>query len=87
MDGRPVSLKGEKYDKNGLTAATHSSFPLGCKVRVTNLRNRKSVVLRVTDRMNPRSKAIIDVSHRAADQLGMIHSGHAQVRVEFVSRS
>ena len=87
MDGRTVSLKGEKYDKNGLTAATHNNFPLGSRIKVTNLRNRKSVELRVTDRMNPRSKAIIDVSHKAADQLGMIHSGHAQVRIELISRS
>ncbi len=87
MDGRTVSLKGEKYDKNGMTAATHSNFPLGSRIRVTNLRNRKSVELRVTDRMNPRSRSVVDVSRRAAEQLGMIHSGHAQVRVEMISRS
>jgi len=57
MDGHSVSLKGEKYDKSGLTAS-HKSYPLGSSVRVTNIANNESVVVKINDRMNPRSKAV-----------------------------
>jgi rare lipoprotein A len=85
MNGRNVAMKGEKYDRNRLTAATHGTFPLGSTVRVTNLTNRKSVVVRVNDRMNPRSKQTIDLSRKAAETLGMIRAGRARVRIEMVS--
>jgi rare lipoprotein A len=84
MDGKGVSLRGEKYDKGALTAA-HKSYPLGSKVRVTNLRNKKSVTVKINDRMNPRSKAVIDLSRKAAEDIGMIRSGHAKVRLQLVS--
>jgi rare lipoprotein A len=84
MDGHGVSLRGEKYDKSALTAA-HKSYPLGSMVKVTNLRNKKSVTVKINDRMNPRSKAVIDLSRKAADDLGMIRSGHAQVKLQLVS--
>jgi rare lipoprotein A len=85
MNGRNVAMKGEKYDRNALTAATHGTFPLGSTVRVTNLTNRKSVIVKVNDRMSPRSKQTIDLSRRAAETLGMIRAGHARVRIEMVS--
>jgi rare lipoprotein A len=84
MDGRGVSLRGEKYDKNALTAA-HKRYPLGSTVNVTNLRNRKSVTVKINDRMNPRSKAVIDVSRKVAEDLDMIRSGHAKVRLQLIS--
>lgn len=84
MDGRPVSLKGEKYDKNALTAATHKGFLLGSRVKVTNLANHKSVIVIVNDRMNPKSHAVIDLSRKAAAELDMIDSGHTKVRVESI---
>jgi len=84
MEGTGVSLRGEKYDKNALTAA-HKRYPLGSRVKVTNLRNRKSVTVRINDRMNPRSKAVIDLSRKAAEDLDMIRSGHARVRLQLVS--
>ena len=84
MDRHSVSLKGEKYDKSGLTAA-HKSYPLGSSVRVTNIANNKSVVVKINDRMNPRSKAVIDLSRKAAEDLDMIRGGHAKVRLELVS--
>jgi rare lipoprotein A len=85
MNGRNVAQKGEKYDSNALTAATHGTFPLGSTVRVTNLRNHKSVIVKVNDRMNPKSKPVIDLSRKAAETIGMIQAGHTRVRVEMVS--
>jgi len=84
MNGKAVSLKGETYDKNALTAATHKGFPLGSKVRVTNLSNNKSVTVKVNDRMNPRSKAVIDLSRKAAEEIDIVHSGHAKVKIELI---
>ena len=84
MDGKAVSLKGETYDKNALTAATHKGYPLGSKVRVTNLSNNKSVTVKVNDRMNSKSKAVIDLSRKAAEEIDMIHSGHAKVKIELI---
>lgn len=84
MDGRRVSLKGEKYDKNALTAATHSRYPLGSMVKVTNLANNKSVTVKINDRMNPKSKAIIDLSRKAAEEIDMVRNGHTKVSLELV---
>jgi peptidoglycan lytic transglycosylase len=85
MNGRNVALKGEKYDSGDLTAATHSVFPLGSKVRVTNLKNHKSVEVRVNDRMNPKSKMTIDLSRKAAETIDIIQAGHARVRIELIT--
>jgi rare lipoprotein A (peptidoglycan hydrolase) len=86
MNGRVVALKGERYDSGALTAATHTTFPLGSTVRVTNLKNHKSVVVRVNDRMNPRSKSTIDLSRKAAETIDIIQAGHARVSIELVGR-
>jgi rare lipoprotein A len=81
--GRPLT-SGEKYDKNALTAA-HRTLPLGTRVKVTNLKNNKSVVVRVNDRgPHGPKKEIIDVSGRAAQDLGMIKDGRAKVKLEVV---
>lgn len=82
MEGTGVSLKGEKYDKTALTAATHQGFPLGSMVRVTNLANNKSVTVKVNDRMNPKSKAVIDLSRKAAEEIDLVKRGHAKVKIE-----
>ena len=84
MDGKGLSRKGETYDKHALTAATHKQYQLGSMLRVTNISNNKSVTVRVNDRMNPRSKAVIDLSRKAAEEIGMIESGHAKVRLELL---
>ncbi len=79
------TANGELYDKNKLTAA-HRTLPFGTILRVTNLRNRRSLELRINDRgpFNNR-KRIIDISRKAAEKLGMIQAGVARVRVEIVS--
>jgi rare lipoprotein A len=84
MDGKGLSQKGETYDKHALTAATHKRYPLGSMLRVTNISTNKSVTVRVNDRMNPKSKAVIDLSRKAAEEIGMIESGHAKVRLELL---
>ena len=75
---------GEKYDKNALTAA-HRTLPLGTMVKVTNLKNNKSVVVRINDRgpHGPKTE-IIDISGRAAQELDMIKDGRAKVKLEVV---
>lgn len=80
--GRRTS-SGETFDMNGLTAA-HRSLPLGSTIRVTNLTNGRSVVLRVNDRGPFVGGRIIDVSHRAARELNFVQAGVARVRVETV---
>lgn len=70
---------GEKFDMNDLTCA-HRSLPLGSWVRVTNLRNHKSVVVRVNDRGPMSDGRIIDLSYAAALAVGM--DGIAKVRLE-----
>ena len=65
----------------GLTAA-HRTLPFGTLVRVTNLRNGRSVVVRITDRGPFGRGRIIDVSRPAARELGMIGSGIAKVRLD-----
>lgn len=76
---------GERYRPEGLTAA-HRSLPFGTRVRVTNTRNGRSVVVRINDRGPFIRGRIIDVSAGAARRLRMISSGVAPVRVEVISR-
>jgi len=84
FQGHPVA-SGEKYDKDALTAA-HKTLPFGTMVKVTNLRNNKSVVVRVNDRgPHGGSKAkIIEITSRAAQEIEMIKEGKAQVQIEVV---
>ena len=80
--GRKTS-NGETYDMEQLTAA-HLKFPFNTVVRVTNLANSLSVEVRINDR-GPFSKdRILDLSHAAARQIGMIGEGTAMVRLEVV---
>ncbi|MDQ6653954.1 MAG: septal ring lytic transglycosylase RlpA family protein [Acidobacteriota bacterium] len=87
MNGKSLAAKGEKYDSSALTAATHGGFPLGSTVKVTNLSNQKSVLVKVNDRMNPKSKSVIDLSRKAAEEIDLIHAGHARVKVELTGKS
>ena len=74
------TASGEVFDKNGLTAA-HKKLPFGTKVKVTNVENGKSVVVTVNDRMAANNPAVIDVTHRAAEELDFAKSGKAKVKV------
>ena len=70
----------------GHLTAAHRTLPFGSKIRVTNLRNHRSVVVTVNDRGPFVRGRIVDVSTGAAGVLGMKSSGVAPVRVELVSR-
>lgn len=78
--GRKTS-NGETFDKNGLTAA-HKTLPIPSVIRVTNLKNGRSLKLRVTDRGPFKKGRIVDVSMRAAQLLGFYRDGLTKVRVE-----
>ena len=77
---------GEIFDSNALTAA-HRTLPMPVNVRVTNLENGRSLVVRVNDRGPFARGRIIDVSKHAAELLGFYGTGTAKVRVTYVSRA
>jgi len=78
-----TTTSGDVYDKNGLTAA-HNTLPLGTRLRVTNIKNHRSVVVKVNDRMDKSNKRLIDLSKRAAKELGFIHAGLTKVKIEIL---
>lgn len=75
------TASGERFDQNALTAA-HRSLPFDTRVRVTNVRNGKSVVVRINDRGPFVRKRIIDLSKAAFTAIASQHSGVIQVRLE-----
>jgi rare lipoprotein A len=77
------TANGEIYDMYDLTAA-HRSLPFGTKLRVTNLDNQRSVVVRVNDRGPFKMERIIDLSLGAATQLQMMGVGVARVRLDVI---
>ena len=79
------TANGEIFDSNAFTAA-HPSLPFGTKVRVTNLRNGLSVIVRINDRGPFVKGRIIDVSAAAARVLGMVNSGTASVQLDILGR-
>ncbi|WP_152220054.1 septal ring lytic transglycosylase RlpA family protein [Pseudomonas sp. SCB32] len=76
-----ATANGEQYDLYGMTAA-HKTLPLPSYVRVTNLDNGKSVIVRVNDRGPFYSDRVIDLSFAAAKKLGYAETGTARVKVE-----
>ncbi len=79
------TANGEPYNQN-LPSAAHRTLPMPSMVRVTNLGNGRTTVVRVNDRGPFASGRIIDLSKAAAEQLDMIQAGVAQVRVEILER-
>jgi rare lipoprotein A len=77
---------GEIYDMLGMTAA-HPTLPLPSYVRVTNVRNGRSVIVRVNDRGPFKSDRIIDLSYAAAAKLGIAAAGTGEVEVERITMS
>jgi rare lipoprotein A len=78
-----ITAGGEKFDSNALTAA-HRKYPMGTKLKVTNLDNDKSVVVKVNDRGPFVKGRELSVTRRAAQELGFIKQGTAKVRIEQV---
>jgi len=79
---RPTA-SGELFNANALTMA-HPTLPFGTKVKVTNLRNGRSVVVRVNDRGPFVGHRIADLSRAAAETLGMMKRGVARARIEIL---
>lgn len=83
FDGKPTA-SGEKYDMHAMTAA-HKTLPFNTMVRVTNVENNRSVIVRINDRGPFKGDRIIDVSYSAAKQLGLILNGTARVVLDIIS--
>lgn len=77
------TASGEKFDKNELTAA-HPTLPFGTKLRVTNVSTGRSVTVRVNDRGPYVHGRVVDLSYSAADALGMVDKGLANVKLDVV---
>ena len=80
-----LTANGERYNQNGLTAA-HKTLPFGTQVRVTNLRNGRSVIVRINDRGPFVGGRVIDLSKGAASVIGLVSSGVAPVQLEILGR-
>lgn len=79
------TANGERFRPGTLTAA-HPYLPFGTKVRVTNLWNGRSAVVRINDRGPFHGGRLIDLAHGAADVLGLISSGTAKVKLEVLEK-
>ncbi len=75
------TANGETYNMYGISAA-HISYPFGTIVKVTNLSNGKSVILKINDRKPDTNGRDIDLSYGAAEKLDMLQSGIAKVRID-----
>ncbi|CAA6824005.1 MAG: Rare lipoprotein A precursor [uncultured Sulfurovum sp.] len=75
------TANGEKYNMYAYTAA-HKTLPFGTMVKVTNLRNKRSLVVRINDRGPYVKGRIIDLSYLAAKKLGYVNKGVAKLKVK-----
>ena len=78
-----LTSSGEAFDKRALTAA-HKTLPLGTKVRVTNLANGRTTIVRINDRGPFKAGRVIDLSEAAAEQIAMTSAGIVRVAIEVV---
>ena len=77
------TASGERYDKHELTAA-HKSLPFGTKVKVTNIRNGKSVVVEINDRGPYAKSRVLDLSQAAFSEIGHTNTGVMKVEYEII---
>ncbi|MBL0146537.1 MAG: septal ring lytic transglycosylase RlpA family protein [Chitinophagaceae bacterium] len=84
FNGRKTA-NGEIFSQNKLTAACNV-LPLGTWIKVTNLRNGKSVIVKTNDRLHPKMKRIVDLTRLAASKLDYISSGLTRVKVEVLGK-
>lgn len=78
------TASGDIFSQEKLTCA-HNTYPLGSKVRVTNLKNGKTVVLKVNDRLHHRNPRLVDLTRAGAAKLGFHKSGIIKVKVELIT--
>lgn len=79
FNGRRTT-SGEKHRPEALTAA-HPDLPLGTRVRVVHLANRRETIVRINDRCRRRKTPVIDLSRAAAQEIGIVRQGRARVRI------
>ena len=77
------TANGEIFSQEKLTCA-HNSYPFGSKVRVTNLKSRRTVILKVNDRLHHRNPRLVDLTRTAAAKLGFLSEGVIMVKVELI---
>ena len=80
------TANGETFTQKGMTAA-HNTLPLGTWIRVTNLSNHKTVVVKVNDRLHPKNPRLVDLSKTAAKKLGYTGHGLTKVRVDVLGKN
>jgi rare lipoprotein A len=80
-----TTASGQRYDPLKMTAA-HNRLPMGTRIKVTNLRNGRSVIVVVNDRLHYRNKRLVDLSRAAAVKLGYTGRGLTKVKVEVLGR-
>jgi rare lipoprotein A len=85
FEGRQTA-DGEIFSQQKMTAACNV-LPLGTRIKVTNLRNGRSVIVRVNDRLHYRMKRVVDLSKAAARLLGYASHGLAKVKVEVLAKN
>jgi rare lipoprotein A len=81
-----LTASGQRYDPAKMTAA-HNRLPMGTRIKVTNIRNRRSVIVVVNDRLHYRNKRLVDLSRAAAVKLEYMGRGLAKVRVEVLEHN
>lgn len=79
------TASGEIFDQKKFTCACNI-LPLGTWIKVTNLRNGRTVVVKTNDRLHPKMKRIIDLTRAAATKLGFISSGLTRVKIEVIGK-
>jgi rare lipoprotein A len=84
FNGRRTA-SGEIFKQSLMTCAT-KNIPMGTWIRVTNLSNKRSVIVKVNDRLPASSKRLVDLTKTAATQLGFVRSGITTVRVEILGK-
>jgi rare lipoprotein A len=77
------TASGEVFSQEKLTCA-HNTYPFGSKVRVTNLKNGKTVILKVNDRLHHRNPRLVDLTRAAASKLDFRKTGIIKVKVELI---
>ena len=80
------TANGETYSQKKMTAACNV-LPLGTWIRVTNLRNGRSVIVKTNDRLHARMKRVVDLSRTAAEKLNYVRSGLTRVKVEVLGKT
>jgi len=84
FNGRKTA-NGEIFDQKKFTCACNV-LPLGTWVKVTNLRNGKTAIVKINDRIHPKMRRVVDLSRAAANKLGYISRGLTRVKVEVLDK-